>query len=501
MRQLAWNRRQFLQSLPQAAAGAALLWSLSAASLPIQARRRVIVIGAGLAGLRTALLLEDLGLDVTILEGRLRPGGRLHTLADLPGRPEEGGSVLGRTYQRMVGMAERIGAALETPILGHGPRTGPCKSCHVQGKVPDRRGGPGSLIAWRGRLILERDWVDALPGLSERERKTAPDRLIASYLQSANPLGDSEAWTRAEHANLDGTSLEQYLRGLGATPTALQLMDVAPNCPGLANASAIWALRDAQRRAAAAGGLPLEFPGGSTLFVESLVRAVKSRIITGQVVTAIASTERGLVVSCADGSVHEADYGVSTLPLPVLARLKLDPAPAADQAAAFREIAYTPLTRVYFRVKQPFWEVDGLPGTMWTDTPLERIFPLRDQAGEVVGLVSHADGPGAELLDGMTDEKRHRFAEDVLAGLRPATRGAIEAVASTSWANDPFTGGAYPFYAPGQVGRLRAAVARPLGRLHFAGEHTAVTQPGMEGAAESADRAVAELLARLDQSP
>jgi monoamine oxidase len=40
-------------------------------------------------------------------------------------------------------------------------------------------------------------------------------------------------------------------------------------------------------------------------------------------------------------------------------------------------------------------------------------------------------------------------------------------------------------------------MARPLGRLHFAGEHTGVTQPGMESAAESADRAVAEVRARL----
>ncbi len=70
---------------------------------------------------------------------------------------------------------------------------------------------------------------------------------------------------------------------------------------------------------------------------------------------------------------------------------------------------------------------------------LERVFPLRDAAGEVVGLASHADGPAARQLDAMD----------------------------------------------------------PAARLRFAGEHTAVSQPGMEGAAESADRAVAEILARI----
>ena len=491
------TRREFLQSLALGSAGTAMLATLPSLGVWAQPRPRILVIGAGLAGLRCALLLEDKGFDVTVIEGRTRLGGRLRTLTDLPGLPEEGGSVLGRSYQRMLGMAERSGAALETPTMGHGPKTGSCKACHAQGKVPDRRGGPGSLIIWRGRSILEGNWIDALPDLSEKERKVAPDRLVATYLQAANPLQDAEAWTRAEHADLDAAPLEQYLKALGATPTALKLMDVAPNCPGLAKASAVWALRDAQRRAAAAGGLPLEFPGGSTLFVEKVAAALKTRPITGQRVTAIASTPDKVIARCADGSVHEADYCISTLPLPVLAKIKFDPGLPAHQRAAFREIHYTPITRVYFRIKRPFWEQDGLPGTMWTDSPIERVFPMRNADGNVVAFVSHADGPGATRLDAMSEEKRLRFAEKVFVQLRPAARGAIEAVASTSWANDEFAGGAYPFYAPGQVGRLRPATAQPLGRLHFAGEHTAVTQPGMEGAAESADRVVAELLARL----
>lgn len=491
------SRREFLRSTANAAGRAALLWSLPATGLLAKGRPRVLVLGAGLAGLYCALLLEESGCEVTVLEARDRPGGRLHTLPDVPGRPEAGGSVIGRSYRRTLEMAGKVGAQLETPAMGHGPRTGACKACHSQGKVPDRRGGPGSLIAWRGRLVVEGDWVDAVPELSERERGIAPDRLLASYLQTDNPLHDAEAWTRPEHANLDAMPLAQYLEGRGATPLALQLMDVAPNCPGLRQASAAWALRDAQRRAAAAGGLPLEFPAGSTAFVDAMVRSLRARPLLGHEVTSIASTPTKVAVRCRNGSLHESDFAICALPLPVLGRTAIDPQPGADQLAAFREIAYTPITRVYFRVRQPFWELDGLPVTMWTDSILERIFPLRDAAGEVVALVSHADGPAALRLDALGADELHRRAEQELTRLRPATRDAVEAVASTSWGNDPFAGGAYPYYQPGQVGRLRAALARPLGRLHFAGEHTAVTQPGMEGAAESADRAVAEVLARV----
>ena len=491
------SRRDFLRSVANVTTGSALLWSLAGTRLLAKGRPRVLVFGAGLAGLRCALLLEARGCDVTVLEARQRTGGRLHALIDLPGRPEAGGSVIGRSYGRMLDMAERVGAQLETPAMGHGPKTGPCKACHAQGKVPDRRGGPGSLIAWRDKLVVEGNWVDALPELSERERVISPDRLLASYLQTDNPLQDAAAWTRPEHANLDRMSLAQYLEDRGATPAALQLMDVAPNCPGLHRASAVWALRDAQRRATAAGGPPLEFPAGSTAFVDAMVRSLRTPPLLGHEVTGISSTRTRLVARCRDGSKHEADFGISTLPLPVLARTTLDPQPAADQLAAFREIAYTPITRVYFRVRQPFWERDGLPVTMWTDSVLERIFPLRDAGGDAVALVSHADGPSAVRLDALEEDALFRFAEGELARLRPATRDAVEAVACTSWANDPFAGGAYPYYQPGQVGRLRPALSRPLGRLHFAGEHTAITQPGMEGAAESADRAVAEVLARI----
>jgi monoamine oxidase len=322
----------------------------------------------------------------------------------------------------------------------------------------------------------------------------APDRLLAMYLGSSNPLADAEAWTRPIHAALDEVSLEEHLKSLGATAAALRLMDVAPNCPGLAKASALWGLRDAQRRAAAIGGVPLEFPHGSAAFIEKLKGALRAPVHTGHAVTRIATSSDGVAVECADGSVHKADHAICTLPLPALARVAVAPPFEGERAAAVREIAHTPITRVYFSVRRPFWEGDGLPVSMWTDSLLERVFPIRDASGRIVALVSHVDGPNAEALDAMDDDERHRFAEQELARLRPATKGAVEAVRTHSWAKDPFSGGAYLYYAPGQITRFRAPVARPWGRLHFAGEHTAVTSPGIEGAAESADRAVAEIL-------
>ncbi len=88
------SRRQFLERLA-GTAGAAMTYEAmvgmgllavptrpaSAFSLQGQgAGTRVIVLGGGLAGLSTAYELGKLGYDVTVLEARMRPGGRCYTV-------------------------------------------------------------------------------------------------------------------------------------------------------------------------------------------------------------------------------------------------------------------------------------------------------------------------------------------------------------------------------------------------------------------------------------
>src|SRR5690606_14654582 len=68
---------------------------------------------AGLSGLNAALILESQGLDVLVVEGSPRIGGRIHTLDHVPRRPEAGGSEIGAGYARIRDMASRIDGGLE----------------------------------------------------------------------------------------------------------------------------------------------------------------------------------------------------------------------------------------------------------------------------------------------------------------------------------------------------------------------------------------------------
>src|SRR5437667_1412141 len=74
------TRRSFLKQSTIAVAGASL------ARLPIitatVAPKKILIIGAGMAGLSAGYELSQAGHDVTILEARMRPGGRVHTLRE-----------------------------------------------------------------------------------------------------------------------------------------------------------------------------------------------------------------------------------------------------------------------------------------------------------------------------------------------------------------------------------------------------------------------------------
>ena len=101
------QRRLFLQAL-----GA----TVATASCPLAVRagqaKRVVVVGAGLAGLSASYLLERLGYDVVLLEATQRVGGRVRTLDAIKGLPEGGANVLGPNYGRAIAYAKRLGVTL-----------------------------------------------------------------------------------------------------------------------------------------------------------------------------------------------------------------------------------------------------------------------------------------------------------------------------------------------------------------------------------------------------
>jgi monoamine oxidase len=77
--------------------------------------------------------------------------------------------------------------------------------------------------------------------------------------------------------------------------------------------------------------------------------------------------------------------------------------------------------------------------------------------------------------------------------VHPHIRLNFEVGASKCWDEDEWARGAYAWYKPGQMTKLLPHVARPEGRVHFAGEHASSLFGWMQGALESGNRAALEV--------
>ncbi len=274
-------------------------------------------------------------------------------------------------------------------------------------------------------------------------------------------------------------------------------MNVASNCTDLSTTSTLWALRNAQRRRDGKKGALVSTVGGNQRLAEAMAGAVQGQLLTGKPVTAIRSLDDRVDVECADGSVHGAEFCVVTVPFSVLRGIEVTPGFEGLQKEAVEELPYTAITKYYLIPAEPYWETDGLPPTMWTDTIIERVFPNRDAAGQIQSLTCWVDGSNADILDAMPEDEQVATVLAEFAKIRPSTAEKLTNAKTVSWGADPYSKGAYANFLPGQVTRLKPVMDKPWHRIHFAGEHTAVTTPGMEGAIETAQRAANEIIDRL----
>ncbi len=479
-----WTRRELLARGAMAALAAGVAPSFLGADDRPRGPQRVAVIGAGLAGLACALELAEAGHDVTLFEARARPGGRVRTLRETfaDGLTAEAGAMqVLENHELTYGAVQRF----ELPL------------------VEINAAAPNSLGWMRGRrmLVAQGEEMPWPVELTARERELGAAGLRREYwgreLEIAAAHADSLDWPPAELADLDRMSLADLWRRNGASEAAVAVLRMGPYDllgGGAESYSALNGLREASLRRP---GRSFRIVGGNERLPFAYAAKLGERVRYGADLVRIAPGADRVTITVRDGTGrHEvtADRLVCALPFSVLRDVPVDPPFSDGKTRAIRELRYSSVTRVYLQVRRRFWEDEGLSGVAMTDLPVQLVLhPSAGQPGPRGILETYVTGAEARRLAGLTEPERQAAVVAEVARVHPGLPAHYEGGTSMCWDRDPWARGAYCWFAPGEVTTLLPDVARPEGRVHFAGDHTSARPGWMQGAIASGLRAAAEV--------
>jgi monoamine oxidase len=483
------DRRGFLQTC--AVATTSLVLPSGTAFSAGRPKKKVAVLGAGLAGLAAAWELVQAGHEVVVIEARTRPGGRVLTLREgfSPGLTAEAGAMSFSDSYRHLLRYVRLFQIPHEPFAAPAIRSVSGKALyHLRGKRL-RAGSDGSV-----------DWPF---DLTAEERALGRSGILSKYLLSAfDGIGDPAPsytlpdWVRPH----DRKTLLELAAARGASPGAQELIRLT-----------FW-FGDPRNKASAAACLLADlslfyrgqkaygFPGGTDTLPLAFATRLGERIRYGtEVVRIEQGPERVEIVVKAGGLLDRvaADRAVCAIPFSVLRQIEVAPPFSPLKHEIVSGLQYDPVTRVFLQVRRRFWESEGVTGGAYTDLPIGQVQEhpiIRTGAeGDRAILEAHARGDAAPALDAMPEDDRLRFVLAEMQKVHPGVGSHYEGERSKSWQDDAFARGAYASFRPGQMTSWLPEIVRPEGRIHFAGEHTSIFPATMEGAIESGIRVAREI--------
>jgi len=432
---------------------------------------KVVVIGAGLAGLNAALILQRWGCEVTVVEARDRVGGRLWTLDHVPGAPEAGGNVIGSNYGRVIHGAH----VLDVPLRA------PARTLPNDYLIGDHR-------------ILRRHWATAAANpLPDGWRSIPPERLLAR-LNENNPLLATRAWHRADLMAQDQPA-EEGLRAMGFPEAALQLINANNSYGNNLTETSLMSLYRILGELGRLSGPELavmEVADGNMRLPEAMASKLQQPVWLGEQALQVRQSPKEVKTILASGRAVEADAVILALPLPALSRIDLQLPP--DRMALMQSVDYHKVVQLHCVIEEPFWQEGGWGGSWWTDGLLGRIFTRPVPGTALHNMTIWINGDDCDLLNKLDANACTERILQALWQLAPAAKEITTVGHLVRWSVDPLAGGSWALWRPAQAGQSHDAIRAPAGRLFFAGEHTAEAYRGMEAAMESGERAALEVL-------
>ena len=437
-------------------------------------KKRVIVIGAGIAGLSCAYELVRRGHDPIVLEASGRPGGHVRTFHD----PFADGlyADIGAEHFYYPGYTEywRYLKEFSLTAIPYPRRDNMVRFLkgerHSEDDLHSRKtlGGLG-FNQRETDFLARRPWAE-LPLL-----------YFERYVERVRDEADPFAGGLRE---LDSASVAELLRREGASAAALEFFGGSGNA-----LQSIWAAAIKKLR-----GTDLEskklfrLKGGNQLMTDAFAARLGNRVHLGCPVSRIEHGASGATVVYREFGEErrlEADYLVSCISAVMLRQIPVTPAWPEAKAFVIREMPYYTRTRVVFQSRTRFWETDKVSPN-WS--------PPNPQLNELWSMADEVKTPRGILLGGAQAGVPAAASLAAFHKLYPGKSADIEQVVVHDWSKDPWAGMCERIsYRPGELARFWPEVTRPCGRIHFAGAYAAQMSWGQEAALESANRVAVEI--------
>jgi monoamine oxidase len=442
--------------------GSGLLGAAEYAGSKRSASGRVIVVGAGIAGLAAARRLREAGMEVVVVEARDRTGGRIHTHSDWEGPVVD----LGASWIH--------GAGARNPIARLARQAG-ARTSVTNLENAEAYSGDGGAVSAADNRKLEALGAAIEQAVSEQDRN-GRDSPLRAMIDAE--LGYDERPV-SEQRMIDFLINTTYEHEYGGAANHL---------------SRLWF-----DSGSSYDGNEVLFLDGYKVITDSLASGIDIRL-RHEVRSISYQAAGGASVETNQGTL-QADYVVVTLPLGVLKHGNVKfypPLPSAKQDA-IHKLGVGVLNKCCLLFPYTFWDnqVDWL-----------NQIPKQGHAGEWAEWVSLSRVTGEPMLMGFNAAEfgtkieqwsDAQIAQSAMAALRNMFGRDIPApldVAISRWSSDPYARGAYSCHIVGSTPAHRADLAKSVsGRLYFAGEATDKKYyQTVHGAYQSGMRAAEEVL-------
>jgi monoamine oxidase len=453
---------------------------------------RIVVVGAGLAGLTAAYRLKQAGYTAAVHEASDRVGGRCWTLrgAFLDGQiAEHGGELIDQGHAAIRQLAQQLGLRLDNLLQAE--RNGTEPTYYFDG-------------AHYSFADATRDLRDVWPKLHSDASAASYPTLFDNY----TPRG----------FELDHMSIVQWINesvpgGIGSRLG--QLLDVAYNIEYGAESNVQSSLNlvyllayqgPGNLRIFGKSNEKYHVAGGNDQIPTRLAAALPGQITLGSKLVAVRrNNDRTYTLTFLRGGSMRtvvADRVVLALPFSIL-RSSVDISRAGFSSLKRTAIAQQGMgtnSKLHVQFRNRHWEGLGSNGETYADTGYQNTWEVtRAQSGASGILVDYTGGTiGASFGSGTPEERAAQFLaqiEPVLPGLSAQwnRRATVD-----FWLGNPFTLGSYSYWKVGQYTQFAGIEGRPEGNAFFCGEHTSIDFQGyLNGAVETGERAAGEVLDSL----